>query len=99
MDFSHFKNELECFLHNHYKGIYFSFILVKTTCHYVEVNRSYSYFPNIFLFIWRGTTCCCCCCCCCDNPVHRAALLEHHYNKDDYHLVFNILVDPFGFIG
>ena len=51
-----FKIKLESFLHNHCKGIYFSFILVKTTCHYVEVNRSYSYFPNIVLVIWRGTT-------------------------------------------
>ena len=56
MDFSNFKIKLESFLYNHCKGIYFSFILVKTACHYVEVNRSYSYFRNIVLLIWRGTT-------------------------------------------
>ena len=26
----------------------------------------------------------------CDNPVHRAALLGHHYKKNDKHLVLSI---------
>ena len=31
-----------------------------------------------------------CCCCCCDNPFHQAALLGHHYKKNDKHLVLSI---------
>ena len=51
--------------------------------------------PVIFQLLYINnqthyTDCCCCCCCCCDYPVHRAALLGHHYKKNDNHLVLSI---------
>ena len=50
---------------------YFSFIVEKTTCYYVEVNRSYSYFPNIVVLIWRGTT---------YNHVSNIVLFQNRHN-------------------